>query len=505
MKRSAFARIAGTPPAISEISKTMIEYDDFNSVSPVADTRAPADRVERNPLITQEGFANFLRLKQHPRAPIWNFETGDRIVAEDVPDFRDFRAALETCRVARRRTPAPGVLEWIGTMRPRSLAFQRQISAGMDLERDWASIPTLDREDIGVRIETLTPLDADLDRLIVFDTSGTTGHALAVPTHPATLGKVLAMIEFVLQRYGANPVGEFGPDTTACLNVGVQANAVVFPNVLSLWNQAGFAKLNLNPGSWRARTDPQGFFDDMAAPLITGDPAAFSEMARQGIRARPRAMLTTALTLCAALKKKLMAEYRCPVIDWYSVTESGPVGYACRCDSGFHVLPHDIFVEVVDEQGHPVAEGQTGEIAVTGGRNPYLPLLRYRTGDRGAMDFSPCPCGDPMHRIVNLEGREPVLFFADDGSAVNPVDIGRLLRNFLMRQHRFVQKEDRSCDLTIRPVQQGRPPDIDAIGEKLALLFGRKTPIRIGLDEMLHEKMTEEKLAVYENNGHFEL
>ena len=57
----------------------MTDYDDFNSVSPVQDVRAMADRRERNPLITEAGFRNFLRIKQHPNAPIWNFETGDRI------------------------------------------------------------------------------------------------------------------------------------------------------------------------------------------------------------------------------------------------------------------------------------------------------------------------------------------------------------------------------------------------------------------------------------------
>ena len=59
-----------------------------------------------------------------------------------------------------------------------------------------------------------------------------------------------------------------------------------------------------------------------------------------------------------------------------------------------------------------------GEIAVTGGRNPFVPLLRYRTGDWGRLDYGRCPCGDRMPRLLDLEGRPPVVFRRPDGSPV---------------------------------------------------------------------------------------
>ena len=74
-------------------------------------------------------------------------------------------------------------------MRGRVPVFKKHVPDGMDLERDWADIPTLSREDIAVRVESLVPLDADLSRMIVYDTSGTTGHAMVVPHHPAAVAK----------------------------------------------------------------------------------------------------------------------------------------------------------------------------------------------------------------------------------------------------------------------------------------------------------------------------
>ena len=44
-----------------------------------------------------------------------------------------------------------------------------------------------------------------------------------------------------------------------------------------------------------------------------------------------------------------------------------------------------VHVEVLDEGGAPVPDGERGEIVVTVDENPYLPLLRYRTGDHAAL------------------------------------------------------------------------------------------------------------------------
>ncbi|MGV8042044.1 MAG: hypothetical protein AB2L07_18940 [Thermoanaerobaculaceae bacterium] len=104
--------------------------------------------------------------------------------------------------------------------------------------------------------------------------------------------------------------------------------------------------------------------------------------------------------------------------------ETGPV--ACSCPAGeLHVLPPDLHVEVVRPDGGPAAPGERGEVTVSGGRNPLLPLLRYRTGDFARMACEPCGCGDPAPRLLGLAGREPVLFRADDGTPVGAVDISR--------------------------------------------------------------------------------
>jgi phenylacetate-CoA ligase len=282
--------------------------------------------------------------------------------------------------------------------------------------------------------------------------------------------------------------------------VCAQAETVAYPTVLSFWNGAGFAKVNINPSEWPSPESPHRFFRDFPPFFLTGDPISFSEMMKMKIPVKPAALVTTAVALSAGLKKRLEKTYQCPVIDWYSLTETGPIGYACPEGHGYHVLPHDLYVEAVDGDGRPVKEGDRGEIAVTGGRNPFLPLLRYRTGDWGRLDFGRCPCGDPMPRILDLEGRAPVLFRAPGGAIINPVDVSRVLREFPLVQHEFRQNADLSCELEVRPVGGRDSIHKEKMVRELRKLFGPGLKVKIRVKLRLGDRLRGGKAIPYRSD-----
>jgi phenylacetate-CoA ligase len=434
-----------------------------------------------------------LRIREHPDAPRWNTVAGDGLQVGDLETLDRFRHELATRRGPRAPGPPPPpilqrVAAWL-----RTVPWLRQhVTGDPDLERDWPRLPTMSRLDLALHTVELVPDGVALDRLIVYRTAGTTGHPLMVPHHPRAAASYLPLLEVALARHGVE--SDFGSTDVACFLLGAQARTVTYPCVLTAWSGAGFAKLNLRQAEWPREGSQARFIGELAAKILTGDPISFAEMLRLGVLARPRALVSTAVAMSAGLRRRLTDACDCPVIDWYSLTETGPIGYLCPRGDAYHVLPHDLHVEVLDEDGLPVSDGARGEVAVTGGRNPFLPLVRYRTGDFGRLAFEPCPCGEETPRLLDLEGRKPVLFRAADNSSVNAVDLARALRELPLVQHRFTQRADSSCELVVRPVP-GNPVSAEVLREALRRCLGT-LPVEVRFDEHLGDR-DEGKVAAW--------
>lgn len=452
--------------------------------------------LQRTPLMTPQWLKTLRALQEHPDAPRFNHGAGDRLTATDVEALHTFRHGLELSRHHfSALAPDASLLERVETWRQNVPRFQETVPHWVRLPDDWQLIPTTTREDLARHPEKLMPLDVSTEQLLVYRTAGTTGHALLVPHHARAAATYQPLIEVALARYGVRLEG--GSDKLVCCLMGAQAQTVTYPCNLSYFQGAGFAKLNLTPSDWPSNGAAQRYLSHFSPQLLTGDPITFSEMMRLNINLTPRALLTTAVAMSPRLKSLLQQHFQSPVIDWYSLTETGPLGYACSLGYGYHQLSTDVFLEALGPDGQPVEAGQRGEITVTGGRNPFLPLLRYRTGDWGRIDTAPCPCGDPMPRLLELEGRVPVLLRGHDGRPINPVDISRELRRFPLVQHELVQDASRRVSLVVRPVASGERVRAEELRAALQQLFGPGIPIEVSLDETFGDRSSGGKVLPY--------
>jgi phenylacetate-CoA ligase len=369
--------------------------------------------------------------------------------------------------------------------------FQRTLAGIADLEREWERIPTTSRADIALAPWEFVPFDEPLDRMVIYRTAGTTGHPITVPHHPLAIRFYEPLLEHALARHGAS--AEFARGDIACFLVGAQIRTYTYAAVLTAWNEAGFAKLNIRQTDWPREGSQARYFSDLAPRLLTGDPISFAEMMRLDLPGRPVALVSTSVAMSPTLKRRLADRYRAPVIEWYSLVETGPIGYICPRGDGYHVLPPDVHVEALRPDGTACASGERGEITVTGGRNPFAPMIRYRTGDWGRLDHSPCPCGDGMPRILDLEGRVPILFRSGDGTPVSTVDLSRLLREHPLLLHEFAQRSDRSCELVCRPLP-GAHVDASRIEADLRRALGA-VKLDVRLDPTLGDRLEGKVLA----------
>ncbi len=83
------------------------------------------------------------------------------------------------------------------------------------------------------------------------------------------------------------------------------------------------------------------------------------------------------------LKKRIEKDFSCNVKCHYGTMEVSTIGY----EEGeyYKINETSTFVEVLDKDGMPVPEGETGNIYVTSLHNYAMPFVRYGTGDRGQL------------------------------------------------------------------------------------------------------------------------
>ena len=96
-------------------------------------------------------------------------------------------------------------------------------------------------------------------------------------------------------------------------------------------------------------------------------------------------------------------------INFYGLSEMCGPGVATECltaRDGLHVQEDHFVVEVIDPvDGTPLPYGSDGELVFTTLTKEALPLIRYRTGDLGAVTIEPCACGRTTARLIRLGGR----------------------------------------------------------------------------------------------------
>ncbi len=429
-------------------------------MNPATDA-SPTD-AERYPTLTAGGRRMLRRLREHPHAPIYRNQSGNRLTAAEVATVR----AFEQETLAARFGWGPGA----GSMPPPWLPpFVARCLEQVPFYRRYgppplrlADLPTTSRADLSRDVAQFVPDDVPLERMMYFSTSGTTGHPLLLPSHPTVAASYLGFHKRALRRYGVEL--QAGSGRVGVVLLGWQRKCFTYVSVTPTMDEAGLAKINLHPDDWRHPDDRAAYLNDLNPEVFAGDPISFGELLNLPLTCRPRALLSTAMALLPGLRRRLEERFDCPVADLYSMNEAGPVAVYDPSRGGHVLLQPRLLVEILDAGGSPVPPGARGEITLTGGFNHCLPLLRYRTGDHAAWQEG----GGPEPVLRDLEGRPPVRYRIAAGEWINNLEVTHALQTLALAQYRLHQSAGGALRLTYRaPVD-----DTDAIRHALRQLFG---------------------------------
>ena len=125
-------------------------------------------------------------------------------------------------------------------------------------------------------------------------------------------------------------------------------------------------------------------------------------------------------TASDAFKARVREVMGIGVEDSYSSQELGTIANQCAADGLYHTMDYNLIVEVLDEKGNEVGEGETGRVVVTDLHNYASPLVRYDTGD-WAVRGGACECGRGLLTLKKIQGRTRNLILRADGSRYWPM------------------------------------------------------------------------------------
>ena len=173
--------------------------------------------------------------------------------------------------------------------------------------------------------------------------------------------------------------------------------------------------------------------------VLFSDPAGLHWLLGHSDIPSPLITLSSAQYLAPTTGRQITQRLGAPVINYYSSSETGPIAWECLCCPGkFHVLLPDVWVESVES-----------ELVVTRLRPSLVPLLRYRMGDAGQVDFDRCDCGYRGYTITGFSGRRACHFIRPDGDKMDAWKFARLFKHRALDGFRLIQIDESEFRLKI--------------------------------------------------------
>lgn len=132
-----------------------------------------------------------------------------------------------------------------------------------------------------------------------------------------------------------------------------------------------------------------------------------------------KAVLTSSDTLYEQYRTVIEEAFECKVFDHYGMNEDIITATECSAHNGFHINVESSITETIDKHGESVSDVE-GFLVATHLENYSMPLIRYMTGDIGALDgkWEKCQCGRSHQRITELTGRHRDTIITPDGRRV---------------------------------------------------------------------------------------
>lgn len=176
-------------------------------------------------------------------------------------------------------------------------------------------------------------------------------------------------------------------------------------------------------------------------------------------------ILSNSELLYSYMRETIEDRFNCKVYNDYSCLEFSSIGFECR-EQNLHIACDNVIIEVVDDMGGPVPDGQEGRLIITSLNNKAMPYLRYEIGDIGALSPEKCPCGRGFPVFKTLRGRCDDFLLMPDGSLLDPQTVVFQIETIPeVMEFQILQKKQNSLqiNLIIKDGSDGEKVKMEAV------------------------------------------
>lgn len=184
-------------------------------------------------------------------------------------------------------------------------------------------------------------------------------------------------------------------------------------------------------------------------------------------------------------------------VDIYGSVETGIMACLCKSCGAYHIADEHLVLEVLGDDGKPVADEQTGRVVVTTLFNAAMPLIRYEIGDYAVMARN-LSCEMSRHGLLEIAGRTLNLFSLPNGRRITPKLNNDDLRALGIRRCKMIQVELHKIEFLYETNMSGATVTTEAIQRLVDRYISpliRAVPVRV---ERIHSPASG-KYLLHEN------
>ena len=152
-------------------------------------------------------------------------------------------------------------------------------------------------------------------------------------------------------------------------------------------------------------------------------------------------------------RKTISKNFNTEVFDTYGACEGTMIAAECEYHT-YHIMSPHVYIEILDENGNEVKDGELGNIHVTHLDNFLMPLIRYKIGDLGVKS-SPdyiCNCGRSLPVLKHIIGRDTDVVYTESGKPLIVHFFTGIFEHFsTINQFQVVQKNNEPFNIKYIP------------------------------------------------------